>query len=361
MGKREVLETVLEQIRKRYGEGSIMWLGEAPHLEVETFSTGSLGLDIALGIGGIPRGRIVEVFGPEASGKTTLALHFIAEVQRQGGTAAFIDAEHALDPQYARAIGVDLDQLLLSQPNSGEQALEITEQLVRSGAVDLVVIDSVAALVPEAEIAASMGDPQVGLQARLMSQAMRKLTSAVGSSKATVVFINQVRQMISSGPWGPATTTTGGLALKFYASVRLEIRRIGSIEEGAGGERRKVGNETVIKVVKNKLAPPFREVKVDIVYGKGIVRSRELVRLGEEVGLVQKSGAWYSYEGERLGQGLANAAQYLEEHPEVAQRLEQAIREQAGLVKNVQPKADSQGPEGESQTARKRSNKKTSA
>ncbi len=335
MGKREVLETVLDQIRKRYGEGSIMWLGESPHLEVETFPTGSLGLDIALGVGGIPRGRIVEIFGPEASGKTTLALHFIAEVQKRGGTAAFIDAEHALDPHYAEAIGVKLDQLLLSQPNSGEQALEITEQLVRSGAVDLVVIDSVAALVPEAEISASMGDPQVGLQARLMSQAMRKLTSAVGASKATVVFINQVRQMISAGPWGPSTTTTGGLALKFYASVRLEIKRLGTIEEGAGGEKRKVGNETLIKVVKNKLAPPFRETRVDIVYGKGIVKSRELVRLGEGYGLVKKSGAWYSFDGQQLGQGLANAALYLEEHPDVAQKLERAILEKAGLKRTT--------------------------
>ncbi len=331
MGKTEVLQSVLDQIKKRYGEGSIMWLGQSPHLHVETIPTGSLALDIALGIGGIPRGRIVEVFGPESSGKTTLALHFIAETQRQGGTAAFIDAEHALDPQYAQAIGVDLDQLLLSQPSSGEQALEITEQLVRSGAVDLVVIDSVAALVPEAEITGSMGDAQVGLQARLMSQAMRKLTSAVGASKATVVFINQIRSMINTGPWGPSTTTTGGLALKFYSSLRIEVRRVGSIEDGSGSDKQKVGNETLIKVVKNKLAPPFREAKVDILYGRGIVRSRELLRLGEEHGIVKKSGAWYSYEGTQLGQGLTNAATFLEENPDIAAQIEEAIRARVGL------------------------------
>jgi recombination protein RecA len=332
MGKAEVLQSVLDQIKKRYGEGSIMWLGQSPHLDVETFPTGSLTLDIALGIGGIPRGRVLEIFGPESSGKTTLALHFIAEVQKRGGTAAFIDAEHALDPKYAQAIGVDLNQLLLSQPNSGEQALEITEQLVRSGAVDIVVIDSVAALVPEAEIAGAMGDAQVGLQARLMSQAMRKLTSAVGGSKTTVVFINQIRSMINTGPWGPSTTTSGGVALKFYASLRLEIRRIGSIEEGAGSDKQRVGNETIIKVVKNKLAPPFREAKVDILYGRGIVHSRELLRLGEEYGIVKKSGAWYSYDQTQLGQGLTNAATFLEENPDIAEEIERAIREQAGLV-----------------------------
>ncbi len=334
MGKAEVLQGVLDQIRKRYGEGSIMWLGESGRLDVETMPTGSLGLDIALGIGGVPRGRMVEIFGPESSGKTTLALHLIAEAQKRGGTAAFVDAEHALDPNYARAIGIDLDQLLLSQPNSGEQALEITEQLVRSGAVDMVVIDSVAALVPEAEIAGAMGDAQVGLQARLMSQAMRKLTSAVGTSKTTVVFINQIRSMINSGPWGPSTTTTGGLALKFYASLRLEIRRIGSVEDGAGNDKLKIGNETIIKVVKNKLAPPFREAKVDIIYGKGIVRSRELVHLGEELGIIKKSGAWYSFDGTQLGQGLANTAAFLEEKPDIAAQIERAIREKTGLTRS---------------------------
>jgi recombination protein RecA len=342
MGKSEVLQGVLDQIKKRYGEGSIMWLGESSRLDVETIPTGSLSLDIALGIGGVPRGRVVEIFGPESSGKTTLALHIIAEAQKRGGTAAFIDAEHALDPKYARAIGANLDQVLLSQPNSGEQALEITEQLVRSGAVDVVVIDSVAALVPEAEIAGAMGDAQVGLQARLMSQAMRKLTSAVATSKTTVVFINQMRSLIGGTGHGPTTTTTGGLALKFYASLRLEIRRIGSIEDSAGNDKQKIGNETLIKVVKNKLAPPFREAKVDILYGRGIVRSRELIHLGEELNIIKKSGAWYSYEGTQLGQGLTNTATFLEEHPDVTEKIERAIREKTGLIR---PEPSSNGKE----------------
>lgn len=321
--KDDVLNGVLDNIKKQYGEGSIMWLGETGRLDVEFIPTGSLSLDIALGIGGIPRGRIVEVFGPEASGKTTLALHIIAEAQKLGGKAAFIDAEHALDPTYAGAIGVNLNEMLISQPNSGEQALEITKQLVRSGAIDIVVIDSVAALVPEAEIQGSMGDAQVGLQARLMSQAMRKLTSIVGNTKTTVLFINQIRSMISSTPWGPNFTTTGGLALKFYASVRAEIRRIGSIEE----DKEKIGNETKIKVVKNKMAPPFREVVVDILYGKGIERFRELIHLGENLKLIKRRGAWYSYEDENIGQGIVSAAAYLEEHADVAQKLEAQIRE----------------------------------
>lgn len=327
MGKREVLESVLAQIKKRHGEGSIMWLGEQPHLEVETISTGSLALDIALGIGGVPRGRIVEIFGPEASGKTTLALHIIAEAQKQGGTVAFVDAEHALDPQYARAIGVDLDKILLSQPNSGEQALEITESLVRSGALDVIVIDSVAALVPEAEIEGAMGEAQVGLQARLMSQAMRKLAAAIAQSKTTAVFINQIRQTISGTGWGPTTTTTGGLALKFYTSVRMEIKRVGSIEEGD----RKVGNETLVRVVKNKVAPPFKEARFDIIYGKGIARHRELLKLGEQLGIIKKSGSWYSFGAAQLGQGTGNSAAYLEEHREIAEQLEQTIRQKAGL------------------------------
>jgi recombination protein RecA len=345
MGKAEVLQGVLDQIRKRYGEGSIMWLGDSGRLDIETIPTGSLTLDIALGIGGVPRGRVVEIFGPESSGKTTLALHLIAEAQKRGGTAAFVDAEHALDPKYARSIGVNLDQILLSQPNSGEQALEITEQLVRSGAVDVVVIDSVAALVPEAEIAGAMGEAQVGLQARLMSQAMRKLTSAVGTSKTTVVFINQMRSLINSGPWGPSTTTSGGLALKFYASLRLEIRRIGNIEDGSGTDKQRVGNETLIKVVKNKLAPPFREAKVDILYGRGIVRSRELIHLGEELGLIKKSGAWYSYEGTQLGQGLVNTATFLEENRDLATQIERAICERAGLARVVEPAPAPNGKE----------------
>nr|BAL58761.1 recombination protein RecA [Candidatus Acetothermum autotrophicum] len=327
MGKREVLESVLAQIKKKHGEGAIMWLGEQPHLEVETIPTGSLSLDIALGIGGVPRGRIIEIFGPEASGKTTLALHIIAEAQKLGGTVAFIDAEHALDPHYARAIGVDLDKILLSQPNSGEQALEITEHLVRSGALDAIVIDSVAALVPEAELEGAMGDAQVGLQARLMSQAMRKLAAAISQSKTTVVFINQIRQTISGAGWGPTTTTTGGLALKFYTSVRMEIKRIGSIEEGD----QKIGSETLVRVVKNKLAPPFKEARFDIIYGKGIARSRELLKLGEQVGIIKKSGSWFSFGTVQLGQGLANSAAYLEEHKEVAEQLEQTIRQKMGL------------------------------
>jgi recombination protein RecA len=327
MGKREVLESVLAQIKKKHGEGAIMWLGEQPHLEVETIPTGSLSLDIALGIGGVPRGRIVEIFGPEASGKTTLALHIIAEAQKLGGTVAFIDAEHALDPHYARAIGVDLDKILLSQPNSGEQALEITEHLVRSGAIDAIVIDSVAALVPEAELEGAMGDAQVGLQARLMSQAMRKLAAAISQSKTTVIFINQIRQMISGMTWGPTTTTTGGLALKFYTSVRMEIKRLGSIEEGD----EKIGSETLVRVVKNKLAPPFKEARFDIIYGKGIARSRELIKLGEQLGIIKKSGSWYSFGTVQLGQGLSQSAAYLDEHKEVAEQLEQTTRQKVGL------------------------------
>ncbi len=329
MGKREVLESVLAQIKKKHGEGAIMWLGEQPHLEVEVIPTGSLSLDIALGIGGVPRGRIVEIFGPEASGKTTLALHIIAEAQKLGGTVAFVDAEHALDPHYARAIGVDLDKILLSQPNSGEQALEITDQLVRSGALDAIVIDSVAALVPEAELEGAMGDAQVGLQARLMSQAMRKLASSIAQSKTTVVFINQIRQMISGVGvgWGPTTTTTGGLALKFYTSVRMEIKRIGSIEEGD----QKIGSETLVRVVKNKLAPPFKEAHFDIIYGKGIARSRELLKLGEQVGIIKKSGSWFSMGTTQLGQGVSNSAAYLDEHKEIADQLEQMIRQKMGL------------------------------
>jgi recombination protein RecA len=327
MGKQEVLQSVLEGLRKKYGEGAIMWLGEQAQLQVETIPTGSLALDIALGIGGVPRGRIVEIFGPESSGKTTLALHLIAQAQKRGGVAAFIDAEHALDPNYAKAIGVNLDALLLSQPNSGEQALEIMDALVRSGAVDIIVVDSVAALVPEAEIAGAMGDAQVGLQARLMSQAMRKLASSISQSKTTVVFVNQIRQTISGTGWGPTTTTTGGLALKFYASVRLEIKRLGSIEEGDN----RVGSETVVKVVKNKLAPPFKEAKFDIIYGKGISYERELIKTGEQLGLVKKSGSWFNFGEVRLGQGMSNAAAFLETNKEIAQQLENAIRERVGL------------------------------
>lgn len=329
MGKQEVLESTLKQIKKTYGEGAIMWLGEgAQVMEVETISTGSLALDIALGVGGVPRGRTVEIFGSEASGKTTLALHMIAEVQKRDGTAAFIDAEHALDPTYTRALGVDLDHLLLSQPNSGEQALEITEQLTRSGAVDIIVIDSVAALVPMAEIEGQMGDSQVGLQARLMSQAMRKLSGAISQSKTLVVFTNQLRSVIGGTRFGPSTTTSGGRALKFYASVRLSMWNSGRIEEGS----EQVGTRVNVRVVKNKVAPPFKEASFDIIYGKGIVRSRDLINTGEALGVITRSGSWYSLGDTRLGQGVGNSARALEEDPKLADELERAIRDKAGLT-----------------------------
>jgi recombination protein RecA len=329
MGKQEVLESTLKQIKKAYGEGAIMWLGEgAQVMQVETVPTGSLALDIALGVGGVPRGRIVEIFGSEASGKTTLALHMIAEVQKRDGTAAFIDAEHALDPTYTRALGVDLDHILLSQPNSGEQALEITEQLTRSGAVDIIVIDSVAALVPTAEIEGQMGDSQVGLQARLMSQAMRKLSGAISQSKTIVVFTNQLRSVIGGTRFGPSTTTSGGRALKFYASVRLNMWNSGRIEEGS----EQVGTRVNVRVVKNKVAPPFREASFDVIYGKGIVRSRDLINTGDALGVITRSGSWYSLGDTRLGQGVGNSARALEEDPKLADELEQAIREKAGLT-----------------------------
>ncbi|MCS7217028.1 MAG: recombinase RecA [Candidatus Bipolaricaulota bacterium] len=325
--RQEILENVIKQIQKAYGEGAIMRLGERPVAEVEVIPTGSLALDIALGVGGVPRGRIVEIFGPEASGKTTLALSIVAEAQRLGGTAAFIDAEHALDPGYCKAIGVDLDELLLSQPSSGEQALEIMEALVRSGAVDVIVVDSVAALVPEAELQGQMGEAQVGLQARLMSQAMRKLAAAIAQSKTVAVFVNQIRAAIQPGPFGPATTTTGGRALKFYASVRLNIWSEGKIAEG--DER--VGMKAHVRVVKSKVAPPYREASFDIIYGRGIVKERDILNTGVEWGVVTRAGAWYSYGDIRLGQGLAQAAQFLEEHPDLAQRIAKDIRAKAGI------------------------------
>ncbi len=329
MGKREVLESTLKQIKKAYGEGSIMWLGDgAQILQVAAVPTGSLALDIALGVGGVPKGRIVEVFGMESSGKTSLALHVIAEVQREGGTAAFIDAEHALDPTYSRALGVDLDHMLISQPNSGEQALEITEQLTRSGAIDIIVIDSVAALVPTAEIEGQMGDSQVGLQARLMSQAMRKLSGAISQSKTIVVFTNQMRSTISSSRFGPSTTTAGGWALKFYASLRLQMWASGRIEEGT----ERVGTHVNVRVVKNKVAPPFKEATFDVIYGRGIVRSRDLINTGEALGIVTRSGSWYSFGDQRLGQGIGNSAQALEEDAKLADSLEAAIRDKAGLT-----------------------------
>ena len=339
MGKREVLESTLKQIKKSFGEGSIMWLGdEAQVLQVDTVPSGSLALDIALGVGGIPRGRIIEIFGMESSGKTTLALHMIAEVQRRGGTAAFIDAEHALDPTYSRALGVDLDHMLISQPNSGEQALEITEQLTRSGAVDIIVIDSVAALVPMAEIEGQMGDSQVGLQARLMSQAMRKLSSVISQSKTIVVFTNQMRSLISTSRFGPSTTTSGGMALKFYASLRLQMWPSGKIEDGDV----RVGTHVNVRVVKNKVAPPFKEATFDVIYGKGIVRSRDLINTGEALGLISRSGSWYSFGDERLGQGIGNSAQALDEDAPLAAKLEAAIREKAGLTQAPQEVANAE-------------------
>jgi recombination protein RecA len=326
----KALQAALGQIERQYGKGAVMRLGDNPVSQnIETISTGSLGLDVALGIGGLPKGRIVEIYGPESSGKTTLTLHAIAEAQKQGGTAAFIDAEHALDPTYAAKLGVDVDNLLVSQPDTGEQALEIADMLVRSGAVDIVVIDSVAALTPKAEIEGEMGDAHVGLQARLMSQALRKLTANIKRTNTLVVFINQIRMKIGV-MFGNPETTTGGNALKFYSSVRLDIRRVGAIKN----KDEVIGNETKVKVVKNKLAPPFKEVRFEILYGEGVSRLGEVVDLGVEHGLIQKAGAWYSYNGEKIGQGKENAKQWLKEHPEIAQEIEQQLR--VKLLPNVQ-------------------------
>ena len=328
MDKGKALDAALSQIERAFGKGSIMRLGQRENVvETEVISTGSLGLDIALGIGGLPRGRIIEVYGPESSGKTTLALHVVAEAQKKGGTCAFIDAEHALDPSYASKLGVNVDELLISQPDAGEQALEIADTLVRSGAIDVLVIDSVAALVPRAELEGEMGDSHVGLHARLMSQALRKLTGSISRSRCMVIFINQIRLKIGV-MFGNPETTTGGNALKFYASVRLDIRRIGSIKE----RDTVTGNQTRVKVVKNKLAPPFRVVEFDIMYGEGISKVGELLDLGVSAGVVEKSGAWFSYGGQRIGQGRENAKQFLRENPEAADAIERAIRENAGLV-----------------------------
>ena len=321
--KAKALQAALAQIEKQFGKGSIMRLGEGEAVEdIQTVSTGSLGLDIALGVGGLPRGRVVEIYGPESSGKTTLTLQVIAEMQKTGGTCAFVDAEHALDPQYAQKLGVNLQDLLISQPDTGEQALEIVDSLVRSGAVDLIVIDSVAALTPKAEIEGDMGDSLPGLQARLMSQALRKLTATIKKANCMVIFINQIRMKIGV-MFGSPETTTGGNALKFYASVRLDIRRIGAIKKGD----EIIGNQTRIKVVKNKLAPPFKQVITEILYGEGISREGELIDMGVEAKLVEKSGAWYGYGSERIGQGKENARQYLKENPAVALELEAALRE----------------------------------
>jgi recombination protein RecA len=321
--RKKALSAALGQIEKQFGKGSVMRLGDASALyDVEAVSTGSLGLDIALGIGGLPKGRVVEIYGPESSGKTTLTLSVIAEVQRAGGTAAFVDAEHALDPSYASKLGVNIDELLVSQPDTGEQALEITDMLVRSGAVDIIVIDSVAALTPKAEIEGEMGDMQMGSHARLMSQALRKLTGNIKRSNTMVIFINQIRMKIGV-MFGSPETTTGGNALKFYASVRLDIRRIGAIKNG----EEVVGNQTRVKVVKNKVAPPFREAEFEIMYGQGISREGEIIDLGSEHAIIDKSGAWYSYKGERIGQGKENVRNFLREHPETARDIELQIRE----------------------------------
>jgi recombination protein RecA len=320
--RRKALAAALGQIEKQFGKGSVMRLGDAAAIyDIETIPTGSLGLDIALGVGGLPRGRVVEIYGPESSGKTTLTLQVVAQVQRRGGTAAFVDAEHALDPAYAGKLGVNVEDLLVSQPDTGEQALEITDMLVRSGAVDVVVVDSVAALTPRAEIEGEMGELQVGLHARLMSQALRKLTGNIKRSNTIVIFINQIRMKIGV-MFGNPETTTGGNALKFYASVRLDIRRIGAIKNG----EEVVGNQTRVKVVKNKVAPPFREAEFEIMYGSGISREGELIELGAANGLVEKAGAWYSYNGERIGQGKDNARLYLQTHPDIAAEIEEKLR-----------------------------------
>ncbi|MDP6352705.1 MAG: recombinase RecA [Alphaproteobacteria bacterium] len=328
MDKQKALDAALGQIERAFGKGSIMKLGRSDNVvETETISTGSLGLDVALGIGGLPRGRVVEIYGPEASGKTTLALHVLAEAQKAGGTCAFIDAEHALDPVYARKLGVDTDELLLSQPDAGEQALEIADTLIRSGAIDALVVDSVAALVPRAELEGEMGDTHVGLQARLMSQALRKLTSSIARSRCLIIFINQIRMKIGV-MYGNPETTTGGNALKFYSSVRLDIRRIGAIKD----RDEIIGNQTRVKVVKNKMAPPFKVVEFDIMYGQGISKTGELLDLGVKAGAVEKSGSWYSYDSQRIGQGRENAKQFLIDHPEVAVAIENAVRENSGLL-----------------------------
>ncbi|NBN63561.1 recombinase RecA [Microvirga tunisiensis] len=339
MDKTKALDAALSQIERAFGKGSIMRMGQGQAVEVQTVSTGSLSLDIALGIGGLPKGRIVEIYGPESSGKTTLALHTIAEAQKSGGICAFIDAEHALDPVYARKLGVNLDDLLISQPDAGEQALEIADTLVRSGAIEVLVIDSVAALTPKAELEGEMGDNLPGMQARLMSQALRKLTASISKSNCMVIFINQIRMKIGV-MFGSPETTTGGNALKFYASVRLDIRRIGSIKD----REEVVGNQTRVKVVKNKLAPPFRQVEFDIIYGEGVSKMGELIDLGVKAGIVEKSGAWFSYNSQRLGQGRENAKQFLRDNAEVAAEIELAIRQNAGILADAIIADDSDGP-----------------
>ena len=338
--KLRALDAALGQIEKQYGKGAVMKLGDsAANMNVETIPTGSLSLDIALGLGGEPKGRIIEVYGPESSGKKTVSLHMVAEVQKRGGIAGFIDAEHALDPAYAKNIGVDIENLYISQPDNGEQALEITETMVRSGAVDIIIVDSVAALVPKAEIDGDMGDSHVGLQARLMSQALRKLTAAISKSNCIVIFINQLREKVGV-MFGNPETTTGGRALKFYSSIRLDVRRIEALKQG--GEM--VGNRTRIKVVKNKVAPPFREAEFDIMFGKGISKEGDVLDLAASVGIVQKSGAWFAYGGDKIGQGRENAKAYLREHPEIMDEIEHKVRVAYGLIKE-------EAPEGTEETA----------
>ena len=343
MDKNKALDAALTQIERAFGKGSIMRMGaRSGDEQIAVIPSGSLGLDLALGIGGMPRGRILEIYGPESSGKTTLALHTIAEAQKRGGTCAFIDAEHALDPIYARKLGVDVDNLLISQPDAGEQALEICDTLVRSGAIDVVVIDSVAALVPRAELEGEMGDSHMGLHARLMSQALRKLTGSVSKSNTTLIFLNQIRMKIGV-MFGNPETTTGGNALKFYASLRMEIRRIGQIKD----REEVTGNQTRVKVVKNKLAPPFRQVEFDIMYGEGISKVGELIDLGVKAGVVEKSGAWFSYDSQRVGQGRENAKQFLRDHPDIANTIEVKIREQSGVVANAMIALPEEGEEAE--------------
>ena len=347
MDKQKALEAALSQIERAFGKGSIMKLGQQDAIEIESISTGSLGLDIALGIGGLPRGRIIEIYGPESSGKTTLALHCVAESQKKGGVCAFVDAEHALDPVYARKLGVDVDNLLISQPDAGEQALEIADTLVRSGSIDVLIVDSVAALVPKAELEGDMGDSHMGLQARLMSQALRKLTGSISKSQSMVIFINQIRQKIGV-MFGNPETTTGGNALKFYASVRMDIRRIGSIK-GRDGDV--VGNQTRVKIVKNKVAPPFKVVEFDIMYGEGISKTGEVLDLGVKADVVEKSGSWYSYKGQRIGQGREAARQFLKDNREIYQEIERAIREKAGDVAQALSGSGSSFEEGGSSEA----------
>ena len=349
--KMKALEAAVAQIEKQYGKGSVMKLGDNTHLNVETIPSGSLGLDLALGVGGIPRGRIIEIYGPESGGKTTVALHMVAEVQKQGGIAGFIDAEHALDPVYAKSIGVDIDNLYISQPDTGEQALEITETMVRSTAMDIVIVDSVAALVPKAEIEGDMGDSHVGLQARLMSQALRKLTGVIGKTSCSVIFINQLREKVGV-MFGNPETTTGGRALKYYSSVRLEVRRGEQIKKD--GEP--VGNRTKIMVVKKKVAPPFRSTEVDIIFGEGISREGEILDLAAEENIVVKSGAWYAYEGSKIGQGRENAKGYLKEHPEILAEVEQKVRDKyfntsSGNEAEEKDGADVSSPAGEAAAA----------